>query len=188
MALNNVPQAGQTLAQTRDPIRNNFTTIDTVFSINHSAYGSANQGMHEFLQFPDRTGNTPIFGGITGMWSENGTYSLVPEIWVNTKAGAGFNQYPMTESTLSNTPLIGSQTNGFTVLPSGVILKWGYVAVNGLTNVNLNAVGPALSASFSAQATPEGNANAYVVGLTAAQLQLNSSANNNVYWFVIGRR
>lgn len=189
MALNDVPLSGQTLNDTRNPIRNNFLTINTAFSVNHGEYGTANAGMHEFVQFTDRTGNTPVFGGRSGMWSENGTFSLVPEIWVNTKAGVGFNQYAMTESTLSNTPTIGDNTNGFTVMPSGIILKWGVQTINGATAVNLNAVGPAFGAAFSAQATCQ-TASAQsvsVVSLNAATLTLIAN-NFPVYWFVIGRR
>lgn len=193
MAYNpNVPQANQQIKDTQQPILDNFGILQTTIQQNHADMNGANPGKHTFIQFLNRTGNTPVFGGFVGQWVENGTFTAVPEIWVNVRAGAGFNQYQMTASVLSNTPLVGNNANGWTSLPSGIVMKWGRVVVNGVTNINLNAIGQAFVATFSAQATANAiagsNVNVWVVNLAPNQLQLACSPNNQAaYWFVIGR-
>lgn len=184
----NIPQATDQLSQSQGDLLNNFQAIQTAFEQNHGAFNGANQGYHEFLQFPDRTGNTPAFGGLSGMWSENGTFTGVPEIWVHTKAGGGFNQYPMTSSVMTLTPLVGNNTNGWSYFPSGIVMKWGVITVNGATAVNLNAIGPVYGATFIAQATCQTATVqiATIVSLVPATLTLTAN-NFPVYWFVIGR-
>jgi hypothetical protein len=186
----NVPQANQELKDTQQPMLDNFGILQTTIEQNHSAMNGANPGKHEFIQFINRTGNTPVFNGFEGLWAQNGTFTGVPEIWVNTTAGLGFNQYQMTASVLSNTPLVANNADGWTSLPSGIVMKWGRVVVNGVTIVNLNAIGQPFVATFSAQATANAVAaiNVWVVSLLPNQLQLNCSpVNQTVYWFVIGR-
>ena len=51
---NNVPQAGQTLGNTRQPINTNFALIDTVEAVNHVGFNLTGAGKHKFLQMPDQ--------------------------------------------------------------------------------------------------------------------------------------
>ena len=193
MAYNpNVPQANQQIKDTQQPILDNFGILQTTIEQNHGAMNGPNPGKHEFIQFTNRTGNTPVFNGFPGMWVEGGTFTGVQEIWVNTKAANTFNQYQMTASVLSNTPNVGNNADGWTSMPSGIVMKWGRVVVNGVTTINLNAIGQPYVATFSAQATANAvagaNVNVWVVNLFPNQLQLNCSpANQAAYWFVIGR-
>lgn len=63
---NNVPPAsGGTLSGTRDPIRNNFTQIQTVSNVNHVDYDDADQGKHKFLQMPTQ-GSAPTTAATEG--------------------------------------------------------------------------------------------------------------------------
>lgn len=43
----NVPQSGQSLAQTRDPIQKNFSLIQTAISQDHNAISATGQGLHK---------------------------------------------------------------------------------------------------------------------------------------------
>ncbi len=47
-----IPTSGQSLGVTRDPIRNNFSAINTTIAVNHVAMNLADQGKHKFLQMP----------------------------------------------------------------------------------------------------------------------------------------
>jgi hypothetical protein len=65
----NIPQSGQSLGQTRDPIRDNFTNYNTVVSVDHMAPNSADQGRHKqvtlntFGAFPYAAAGTRSFVG-----------------------------------------------------------------------------------------------------------------------------
>ena len=60
MALINVPLAGQSLGITRDPVNNNFSTINSAFLVDHVEYNTAGQGKHNKVTFPVQ-GGAPAF-------------------------------------------------------------------------------------------------------------------------------
>lgn len=192
MALNNVPQSGQTLNDTRNPIRNNFSTINAAFLVDHIEYNLANQGFHNKVTLPAQV-PTPLFNGLNGLWSELYATTAKPEIWVNTNEviPANSRQYPMTASVLRSNPVIGNNTNGWTYLPSGVVMKWGIATINNaLPVINLNAIGPAFGATFMGQVCAQNaiNTNAWIIQLLPASLTMDCSPTNRpIYWFVIGR-
>lgn len=123
MALNDVPQAGQTLANTQPLIRTNFSVIDTAFTVDHVACNTAGQGKHNKVTFPVQ-GAAPVFAA-----TEEGLYnklvSGVAELFVHKQSLAGTKEIPFTQSILSTvTPTIGD--GGWTYLPSGIHISWGY--------------------------------------------------------------
>jgi hypothetical protein len=122
--LNVVPVAGQSLGASRDLISQNFSVIDTAFTVNHVPYndGSGNQGKHAFVQFNVLgSAPTPIASDIS-MYNFNSTLTGLNELFI-VKAD-GTTTTPMTAS--------DQATTGWTYLPSGLLLKWGTTnAVNG---------------------------------------------------------
>ena len=66
-----VPNAGESLLDTRDVIRENFNIITTAQSVNHFVYGHADQGKHKFLQMPEQ-----LSAPATGV-NEGGVYTKV---------------------------------------------------------------------------------------------------------------
>lgn len=142
--LNNVPLPGNNLQQTRDPINNNFSVIDTAFSVNHVPYNDAsgNQGMHQFMQIPAAvpTLSTVNATPIVGFYSNNGATSGVPELFFQRTNQAANTGYAFTEGT--------NAQPGWSRLGSGIVLKWGAAttgsgAGNTFIDVNLDAVGVA---------------------------------------------
>ncbi len=133
MALNNVPVAGQTLLSSRDLINQNFAVIDTAFSVNHVPYndGSGNQGMHKFLQMPAATPTIATAANQVGVYAKNGAFSAVPELFFQRQSLAANSGYAFTEA--QNT------ANGWTRLPSGILLKWGQSAVAAGASSGANA-------------------------------------------------
>lgn len=74
-----IPNTGQSLAFTRDPIRNNFQLIKNLINVNHGDFGSSIEGKHKFVQFPEITQGpstlvnegalyTKVSGGITRLF------------------------------------------------------------------------------------------------------------------------
>jgi len=123
MSLNNVPVTGQSLGASRDLINQNFAVINTAFSVNHVQYndGSGTQGLHQYLQLPTATPIIATAAAQVGVYSKNGAYSAVPELYFQRESLAADSGYAFTESQ--------GASNGWTVLPSGIILKWGQSAV-----------------------------------------------------------
>jgi hypothetical protein len=128
--LNNVPQSSQSLGQTQALIQQNFSTIDTAFSVNHVQYndGSGDQGKHKWITFPLLSVPAPIFGaGEVGLYDQIPLAPNVltgqPELFLRKSSFAGAVTFPMTASILStSTPV--ALSSGWTYLPSGLILKW----------------------------------------------------------------
>ena len=144
--LNNVPVPGQSLGSSRDLINANFATIDTAFSVNHSPYndGSGNQGMHAFIQMPAATPVLTTPAGIVGLYAKNGPISGVPELFFQRQNQAANTGYSITETT--------GTTNGWTRLPSGILIKWNSsvsIAGAATTTISVNTVGPDFVAVYT---------------------------------------
>lgn len=150
--LNVVPVVGQTLGNSRDLIAANFATINTAFSVNHVQYndGSGNQGKHNFVQFPAAVPTGVTSATEVALYSRNGTTSGIPELFFQRAGGLANTGYTFTEGT--------NAAQGWTRLPSGLIMKWGSstAAINAataVTFVGLGATGPAFTTVYSVQVT-----------------------------------
>lgn len=203
MALQNVPQANQTLNATQAPILTNFTDlIDPAFSQNHVPYGSGvgNQGKHMFLQMPQQAGAPATLALEGGLAVLAGATSGNPELnWIPQNSG---NPIAFTEGTLAT-------VNGWSRLASGLLIKWGtaaWTAQNDATttlNFPMNTVGPAFGTCFQVIVTTLGgvptsanSVNIYiqVVAIAAtnftAKGSTRTSTNDNrnfpFQWFAIG--
>ena len=146
MALNDVPLASQTLAATQNPIRQNFSTINTAFEVDHVAYGAANQGMHAKISLPVQAA-APAFGaGILGIYTLLNAITGKNEMVIDKETTPGTMTVPFTASVLSNNnnPPMGSEF--WTMLPSGIKLQGAsFTGVNGgLLTVNINQVAPVI--------------------------------------------
>lgn len=150
MALANIPQSGQTLGVTRDPIRLNFQTIDTAFSVDHAAYGAGNQGQHRHVTMPDLAANYTPGVGLTAIYSQNNATTMQNEIYITNAAGT---TKPLTA--FSNA---GGANNGWYYAPSGHLIKYGSASITAGTSVTVNTAsfGPAFSAAmYNVQVTPQ---------------------------------
>lgn len=129
MALNNVPLSGQNLDQTRVPINNNFSTIDAAFLVDHVDYGVSGQGKHEKVTLVTNSGATFIATEM-GLFNNTAASTGNPEIFVQRGTGT---PYPMTGFRLGGT----NNGNGWTYLPSGLLMAWGRSTTGGSNNVTL---------------------------------------------------
>lgn len=199
MPLNNVPQAGQSLLQTRDAIANNFTTIDTAFTIDHVSYNNANQGKHNQITFPAHTGSLPFVAGEIGLFNQNQAPTGKPDIWLQRGVSA---PYPMTGYDFTGSL---NNTVGWSYLPSGLKIIWGRNTITAggqrfiqFANAGLGGIAtfPGFSSFVGCPTVTRflpsvGTTSAFMVVqvLTLTDITVNSSdASNGVqfYWSVIG--
>ena len=192
MALNNVPLAGQTLAVTRNPINQNFATINTGFAINHIEYNLADQGKHKFLQMPEQLVAPNTAPNEAGLYSAVGAYSGATEISFKRESNGAV--IPFTECLAA--------ANGWTNLPSGILMKWGTVNANDNVDVvhvfPVAANIPVFTAVYSinvsmvgtAAVSNNGNWDLFVSGLNilgfTTYVNTNKVQNRNIYYSVIG--
>lgn len=194
MALNDVPQPGQTLALTQPLIRNNFSTIDSAFSVDHVSYNLGGAGKHNKVTFPVQS-STPTFPGDIGLYNKVDPTTMVSQLYFTTSTGT---TYPMTASARQS---FTSGGNGYSYLPSGLVVQWGrgVALANQVTQVNLNF--NYSNGIMSVQVTQFVNSDGFVFVNTSPQLMVLSSfntigntnfmVNNNgaqveFMWFAIG--
>lgn len=140
-----IPEATDQLSVSQGDIQNNFGAIQTLVERNHVefAIGDPDAGKHKWVTLPAQ-GATPPVGAFTG--NEVGLYSFVNptttvnELYINKSDGT---QIPMTASSQS--------TNGWSYMPSGLLVKWGFVSsvAGGAQNISFPGGAPTFNNCFS---------------------------------------
>lgn len=125
MALNDVPLSSQSLADTQNPIRQNFSTINTVFEVDHVAYGAAGQGQHAKVTLPVQAPAPTFAAGLLGIYSFLNANTAKNEAYIHKQTGATTANIPFTASVLSSSSAPAAGSGGWTYLPSGLILIFG---------------------------------------------------------------
>ena len=159
----NVPLSGQTLGNTRVPINTNFSVISDAFMVDHVPYNAplAQQGKHNKVTMPVQGAPPVTNASEIALFSRTSTLSTVPEMaFIRANSGV------ITEFTSAL-----AANEGWTRLPSGILLKWGRVSpgVAGISTYTF-PVGPTIPAF----------ANIFTVQLTTAY----SNATDNPNGFV----
>jgi len=130
----NKPQPGDDPRQSQDDLLQNFININTWTDVNHMSIGSAASinGMHKFLTLVPQGANPA--GALTtanylNMWVDNA------------------NEPQLRRGVDPTIPFMNRQngTDGWTYLPSGLVIKWQRVsdANTGVVTRNFNSFGPA---------------------------------------------
>ncbi len=153
MALNLVPQPGQSLNFTQTPILNNFITIDTGFSIDHIAFGDANVGKHKQVTIPKQSGATIPATSANEVMLYCHTTGGTPALYFKGPGkAAGDNGVDFT--TANNV-----EVKGWVQMPGGTIFAWG--ADSGLGALSIDVTGLFPNQIFNVQLTPRGSSPAY---------------------------
>jgi len=182
----NIPTASDLLSQSQDDILNNFAGIKTLVDINHVTFDAADQGKHNFIQFPVQSPVPTTGAGEVGFYSQTSAITSQPEL-VFSHQSAG--------TTYEFTSAVKNAT-GYTMLPSGIILKWG----SGTVNANTTAVAtfsaaagvPVFTTVYNAQATRVGSSGStgvlYVQSFTTTNITVFNTADSTktFYYSVIG--
>lgn len=130
MALNQVPNPTQTLGQTNLPIKQNFQTIDTGFSVDHVTFGAAGVGKHQKVTFPNTTPVPAFVAPDIGLFNQLAVPTTRQDIWMARGASTPF---PITGYEFNNTATDG---RGWTYLPSGLKMIWGKSMIAGAGSTN----------------------------------------------------
>lgn len=129
MALTILPNAGQTLVETRDPIRINFQNIENGFIQDHVDYATANAGKHTAVHFVNQqvAPNAPVTVG-----GECAIYAA-PSILGAANPPALFFKGQNSAANLNGIDFTtcGAANPGWTRLPSGIIIVWGNTNLTG---------------------------------------------------------
>lgn len=151
MALTVVPNSGQTLNSSRTQISGNFASIDTAFKVDHVEYNLTGQGTHSRVFFAQQAADIP---------TPNATDAVI-----YTKAGTGGANSLFYRGPSNATPAEFSyklaNANGYTILPSGIIMQWASGTVGAgqaFINVTLPRAFTNLAAVLNCQVTPTSGA------------------------------
>lgn len=118
MAYNeNIPQATDNPSQSQPQLLANFQEINTAFNLNHADFNTADQGKHSFLQMPEQTSAPATAADEGALYSQESSLTAVTELVFRRESNG--DEIEFTGGSLS--------TNGWTRLPSGILLKWGTI-------------------------------------------------------------
>lgn len=147
MAYNSlIPAANDLLSQSQSEIQENFAQIKTVIDINHITFADANQGKHLYLQLPEHAAPATAVNE-AGLYANVGATSAVTELFFRRENNGS--SIPMSEMVEI------SATNGWSYLPSGLIIQWGSASQSGGTSSSTFALPRAFPTTFySITATP----------------------------------
>lgn len=115
LAYNSVPLATQTISETQSLIKTNFDNIKTYLETDHVPFANANSGKHNQVTMPVMGSDPGSSAGEIRVYSKTGSTSMVPELYFQRNNAAAV--VNMTEALAS--------FNGYTYLPSGIIMQWG---------------------------------------------------------------
>ena len=181
-----IPTASDLLSQSQDDILNNFAGIKTLVDVNHVTFDATNQGKHYFIQFPVQVPVPTTGAGEVGLYSQTSTLSGNPELVYAPESAATPIEFT---SSVQN-------EQGYAILPSGIIMKWGSGTVNANTTATVNfATGagvPTYTTVYNAQATREGTTGdtgvLYVQSFTTSAITVfnTADASKKFYYSIIG--
>lgn len=125
---NNTPLGGEAISNTQPKILGNFQAINGWTAVDHVGFNLADEGKHNKVTLIAQ-GGAPAFTNPTdlGMWNALGGTSGEQEVYIAKTTNNTRVNVAMTESSISAGP--GGQSNGYTNLPSGLVIKWGLVDV-----------------------------------------------------------
>lgn len=203
----NIPLPTDFLSQSQQDILTNFQTSDTSQGVNHYPYSdvTANNGKHKFVQMPENA--APVTAVDEGaVYTKVGVGPAETNLWFRAEdsgGGGGF-EYQLTRVDAANSASFAASsaavdTAGWTFLPGGLLLQYGYrgVAANGTaTTITFpRAFTTAVYSITIGNVTAEGNSpsanNQFISQASVSTTSFNvvnssSSAARRVYWMAIG--
>lgn len=156
MAYTDVPLTiNEKFSVSQPKIQQNFKDIKTLLDVNHGTFGGIVEGKHQYVSIPNTAvvpATTPIATTATEvmLYAQAGALYFRP---VSQAAGTVTNDINFTSA--------GLATPGWLILPSGIIMKWGYATASGVATIaySVAAGTPVFTTGvYSVQLTPYGTA------------------------------
>lgn len=139
---NNIPQPNDQLSNSQPDLLTNFASIQSLVDVNHYDFSSSNYGKHMWVSLPSQS-NVPPTGSAfaateVGLYNSLNPVTNQQELYINkTLAGPITVNIPATASILSTNATPASGTQGWTYLPSGILMKWGTIPLSTGTPVTI---------------------------------------------------
>lgn len=125
----NIPLASDKFLISSANIRGNFQALNSWMNVNHYLPGGINQGKHMFVSLPEQATPPATAASELALFTADGTGS-VPQLFLRDELNGLIRELTgYTVGPYSNGGIAGIQ--GQTVLPSGVMIKWGNLTTNG---------------------------------------------------------
>jgi hypothetical protein len=184
----NKPEANDQISVSQADIKGNFTDIDTLVAVDHVGFNLTGAGMHKQVNLL-RNGTPVLNVGGYGLYVDNAGFPGTLDTTNLQLIRVGHSTFPICGPAASS-----AVTNGFSYLPSGIILKWGTVTLGANpTPVTINLPNSIHNAqvSFSSALAPMGTTIAAVIANTGVgnnkiDIYTGGASGVNVCWFVIG--
>ncbi len=184
-----IPQPTDTPAVSQPQILGNFAAISTLINVNHVDFDLADEGKHKWVSMPDQVAAPATAAGEVAIFGFTSVETAATELFFR-RSSSG-TQVPMTER--------DGTTAGWTMLPSGILMKWGTTGITGSGNINANAAGKNFVTLYHVQVSNQtilSTSNTYVMGGQIVALTFDvyvgnrttpgTDATANVNWVVIG--
>lgn len=139
----NVPQANQLLSQSQPIMNANFVALNS--------FGNG------YAELALQSSVPPFTAGNDGLYVLNNATTTKNETYIHIQTQAGTSDIPFTASIMSNT-VTASCVNGWSYLPSGLLIKWGtFAAPSNPTSVTptVTSGGPNFTKVFTVYVTPQ---------------------------------
>lgn len=160
-----IPQANQRIRDSQPPILENFTVVNRAWNVNHGAFdtGAAIEGKHNWVTFPEQAGDPVTLANEVAIFAKESALTGVAELFLRQENNGTVYEW---SSSLN-------AVEGWTRLPSGILLKWGLQAPGGATpnaaNVDIYPVAaqiPVFTAAYIVLVSP------YHLGADASTVRL----------------
>ncbi len=136
--LPNIPQANDQLRISQGDILGNFGAINSYVGVNHVPFNTGvDDGKHNVVTMTEQTALPAFLPTETAIYNTVDLITNINQTFVHTKTLAGSADIPFTASFLgTHAPL--NDADGWTYLPSGILIKWTYLSgPGGLNSFNV---------------------------------------------------
>lgn len=185
----NIPQPTDTPAASQPQLLANFQGINTLINVNHVAFDDPDQGKHKWVSFPNQGSNPSTTATEVALFGAINADTSIAEL--NLRRPSDGDIIPFTAK--------NGTTAGWTVLPSGIMMKWQTLGATGAVTVNANSFGRAFTTLYTVQLTDQSttpSSNTYVMGgvitgttfdiYVSSRTSPGTPATANINWLVIG--
>ncbi len=119
----NIPVATHTPAQDQGNMQVNCTSVSQILSTDHLTFGTATgaltDGMHTVVHLVVQANDPPAVAGTGEIYTKEVTFNSV------TQSALFFESDQGNVTQISGPSNFSATTNGYTILPNGIIMQWG---------------------------------------------------------------
>ena len=177
-----LPNTGESLDDTRDAIKTNFTLLQITINANHVSL-TGGDGKHKFLQMPEQA-SAPTTAANEGGLYVKAASSISNLFWRQESDG--------TEIQMTNIAP-SSATSGYSFLPGGILMQWGQKATPGASGqvmfpITFSAAPYSLTLTLQRSSGTQSvtSSSATVPTATTFNYLASSAGSTILYWMAIG--